>query len=1204
MRVRIVCPSCDAGLVMDDAILGKPIRCTECQSAFSTKFAHVTPVDEPKQKSSPSQPAGDARAKAVPRKGGTVNVPPVPRPSSVSAAPTKRKPRREDEDFEPEAGRKVRQDKGGFPWVLGGIGAGALLICGAITAAIALSRKSDGPVTPDAPPVATAGGVTSAEKPAASVGEKAGPVDGKPLPSEPFNLTAVRKGVVFIKTHVPGYPPVVGSGAIVTKEGLVSTNRHVVRPLEDTVPGTIYLVGVPSAKDPNELDLFKAELAYCADNAGIDYALLEIAAKPGYGPFSPVPLSFDKLAIGSPVAAIGYPHVTDNKPVFSFNKGSISAERVELEGRPYYQTDAAVNPGNSGGPLVNSLGEAVGIVTSKRRNANNMGYVLYLSETGLPTLPDAAKVARLKPEPGPLAPGTIPGPSGIAAKKANWEVGAGEVREEKGMLICDNNGGQFWITSKDPLPPNFSLVARCSVDFLQGRTVIRQSQRNIMRTLCVRFDTPDTTQQILEKNGTRVQFSHSLLHLYQDGTVVKTERKGNPEDPFVLSLTKRGTEVTVAVDGVTLLKENVPTLKSGAFKFSIGGYLSRLYLGEVLIAKLDDAGGLASAKEPAPPANGPPGRDAEKPKKNDRPPVAAMVVEEEPEGEQSGKKLTKAEAIESHLKRLEGKYKMSAMEGGGRVDSNPGPKGVLIEERNYSFLSDGQKSGDSRIKIDPATTPKSIDLVSGRGTSLGIYRFIKGGGLQICINQAQGAGSDKRPAKFTTKPELGAGSILYTLQKEKDADEPKPAETPPAKKLTKAEAIKEDLEKLEGKYKMTGSEGSGRADPNPGQKGALIEGTTYSFLFDGKKSGDSKIKLDPTTTPKSIDMISGRGTSLGIYRITEDGELQICINQAQGAGSEKRPTKFTTKPDVGAGSILYIFQKDKDLDEPKPGETPAKGANKAEAIKQDLKRLEGKYKMTGMESGGRDDPDAEQKGVLINGTAYYFLFNGKKGAGSRIKLDPTTTPKSIDLISGRGTSKGIYRFTEDGELQICINQAQGAGSDKRPTKFTTKPAIGAGSVFYTLEPEKKTTKEKTTKEKTAEAAPDKKLTKVEAIKQDMKQLEGKYKMTGMESEGRDDPDAEQKGVLINGTTYYFLFNGKKSNDSKIKIDPTTTPKTIDIVSGRGTSLGIYRFTEDGELQICMNQAQGAGSDKRPTKFTTKPSIGAGSILYTLEKEKE
>ena len=297
-------------------------------------------------------------------------------------------------------------------------------------------------------------------------------------------------------------------------------------------------------------------------------------------------------------------------------------------------------------------------------------------------------------------------------------------------------------------------------------------------------------------------------------------------------------------------------------------------------------------------------------------------------------------------------------------------------------------------------------------------------------------------------------------------------------------------------------------------------------------------------------------------------------------------------------SALYTFKNEKQASAEKPGEKLGQKPAKAEAIKKDLEMLEGKYKMTAMEGEGRENPNADQLGLFIEGTDYFFLSNGLKNGGpSKIKIDPTTTPKSIDIISGRGTSLGIYQVTKDGDLVICVNQAQGAGSEKRPKKFSTKPGLDVGSIMYTL-------KKQPAEKDPVEEKPDKTLTKAEAIKQDLEKLKGKYKMTAIEGDGRDDPSPDQKGLLIDGTDYFFLINGSKEGGaSKIKIDPTTSPRSIDVTSGNGTSKGIYRF-KDGELQVCFNQPQGAGSDKRPKKFTTKPAVGAGSILYTLEKDKE
>lgn len=56
--------------------------------------------------------------------------------------------------------------------------------------------------------------------------------------------------------------------------------------------------------------------------------------------------------------------------------GIVSATGQMMENKPYIQVDAAVNPGNSGGPLLNEKNEVVGIIVSKFTNADNMGFAI------------------------------------------------------------------------------------------------------------------------------------------------------------------------------------------------------------------------------------------------------------------------------------------------------------------------------------------------------------------------------------------------------------------------------------------------------------------------------------------------------------------------------------------------------------------------------------------------------------------------------------------------------------------------------------------------------------------------------------------------------------------------------------------------------------------------------------------------------------
>jgi serine protease Do len=180
----------------------------------------------------------------------------------------------------------------------------------------------------------------------------------------------------------------------------------------------------------------------------------------------------------------------------------------------------------------------------------------------------------------------------IAPKKENWQAAEGTVvRAEKSGLVIDANGAPYWVVSKEPLPEDFQLVIHCYVEFLQGAQHLQISQRNILRTMCIRFASSDTTTMLLEPKGMLVRFSHSMLTLSKEGGdkgVDKVERKGNPDDPFTIVLTKKGGDYTITVDDEVFLKTSDPKPLKGGEKFCLGGYLSRLHLGDVSVINLGD----------------------------------------------------------------------------------------------------------------------------------------------------------------------------------------------------------------------------------------------------------------------------------------------------------------------------------------------------------------------------------------------------------------------------------------------------------------------------------------------------------------------------------------------------------------------------------------------------------------------------------------
>jgi S1-C subfamily serine protease len=120
-------------------------------------------------------------------------------------------------------------------------------------------------------------------------------------------------------------------------------------------------------------------------NPKADVALLKI---PGSGY---VPLSLDTTlvteTIGSDVVAIGTPK--DVRLGQTVTKGIISGMR-EFDEKIYIQTDVSINGGNSGGPLINKKGQVVGIVTSKRKDSEGLGFAIPIVE-GLRALNIALK---------------------------------------------------------------------------------------------------------------------------------------------------------------------------------------------------------------------------------------------------------------------------------------------------------------------------------------------------------------------------------------------------------------------------------------------------------------------------------------------------------------------------------------------------------------------------------------------------------------------------------------------------------------------------------------------------------------------------------------------------------------------------------------------------------------------------------------------
>jgi S1-C subfamily serine protease len=227
--------------------------------------------------------------------------------------------------------------------VLGAIVAGSMVLGGFLAVSLAADDA------PAGTPVTSGSGLVTSGS--ASPGGSSVPVSST-IDDLPGLVERVMPSVVQVSASagVLGGEGV-GTGIVVDTDGHILTNYHVVegaREVEVTFADESTAVATVVGTDPSsDLAVLRADV----ESSRLTPAVLGDS---------------DAVRLGEPVFAIGNPFGLS----FTVTSGIVSAvarERPALDGRPIrnvIQTDAAVNPGNSGGPLFNDRGEVVGINTS------------------------------------------------------------------------------------------------------------------------------------------------------------------------------------------------------------------------------------------------------------------------------------------------------------------------------------------------------------------------------------------------------------------------------------------------------------------------------------------------------------------------------------------------------------------------------------------------------------------------------------------------------------------------------------------------------------------------------------------------------------------------------------------------------------------------------------------------------------------------
>jgi S1-C subfamily serine protease len=242
-----------------------------------------------------------------------------------------------------------------------GAASGAAILIATVAVFIVARRPEPKPV-----PIATAK-VTPVVR--ESPAPKATPVPAPSAPgataeTDPFSRA--RKSVVTViakHSFEKGFST--GTGFFVDAQGRVVTNYHVVKQSD------YQQILLPGSKQPVDARIISQ------DKEG-DLVLLQAYVTPPVPVAPMIPVSTE-LKMGDTVYALGSP--AGPELAVSLSRGIVSTDRPRTFGdQSFIQHDAAVNPGNSGGPLLNGRGEVVGMNTAKIKGTEGISFAIPIED--------------------------------------------------------------------------------------------------------------------------------------------------------------------------------------------------------------------------------------------------------------------------------------------------------------------------------------------------------------------------------------------------------------------------------------------------------------------------------------------------------------------------------------------------------------------------------------------------------------------------------------------------------------------------------------------------------------------------------------------------------------------------------------------------------------------------------------------------------
>ena len=298
-----------------------------------------------------------------------------------------------------------------------------------------------------------------------------------------------------------------GSGFIITDDGYIVTNYHVISE------------GLSSSGANVEVTLNDGS-TYAAEVVGgdEDYDLAVLKIDPGENTLTPVTFgSSADLQVGDEVLAIGNPL---GELTFSMSEGIVSCvdREINVEGTPFdmIQITAAVNSGNSGGPLFNMYGEVVGIVSAKLSSSSSsnasvegLGFAIPINDV-VSMIEDIMTNGYVTNKPylaitvGTLQSGMLPN-SAVSEGAYIYSVESGGAADRAGL-----QAGDIITAIDDTAITTYSDISAALRSYRAGDTVtITYYRNNQEATTQLTFDSVPQENQVTQESATTQQPSNN-----------------------------------------------------------------------------------------------------------------------------------------------------------------------------------------------------------------------------------------------------------------------------------------------------------------------------------------------------------------------------------------------------------------------------------------------------------------------------------------------------------------------------------------------------------------------------------------------------------------------------------------------------------------------------------------------------------------------